>query len=356
MSAAEFRRRLLKWFDRYGRHDLPWQKNRNPYRVWVSEIMLQQTQVTTVIPYFQRFMHRFPNLKQLASAPLDDVLHLWTGLGYYARGRNLHKAAQIIQTDFGGRFPRDLETVMSLPGIGRSTAGAILAQACEQSQAILDGNVKRVLSRLHAVEGWPGLPAVEQQLWTLAESYTPKTRIVDYTQAIMDLGATLCKRSAPDCPACPFATTCAACQEGRQAEFPHRKPHKALPQKSTRMLLLADDRQRLLLVQRPPAGIWGGLWSLPECPPSQHIGDWCRQQFGLEISHHKALPCLQHTFSHFRLEIQPIYAQVRSSGQQALEPAATLWYNPQQPRRLGLPTPVKALIEQSLIRQSRSPA
>ena len=313
--------------------------------------MLQQTQVASVTPYFQRFIQRFPNLKQLANAPLDDVLHLWTGLGYYARGRNLHKTAQIIQTNFGGRFPRQLDTVMSLPGIGRSTAGAILAQACEQSQPILDGNVKRVLSRLHAIEGWPGLPAVEQQLWSLAELYTPKTRIVDYTQAIMDLGATLCKRSTPACPACPLSIGCEARQQGRQAEFPQRKPRKVLPQKSTRMLLLEDDQQQLLLVQRPPAGIWGGLWSLPECPEHADIEQWCRQQFGLDIRHSQPLPSLQHSFSHFRLEIQPIYAQVRPNGQQVLEPAALLWYNPQQPRRLGLPTPVKALIE-----QSRSPA
>ena len=346
MTPGEFRRRLLKWFDHHGRHDLPWQKNRTPYRVWVSEIMLQQTQVSTVIPYFKNFMLRFPSLKQLANAPIDDVLHLWTGLGYYARGRNLHKAAQRIQTDFGGRFPRDLETVMTLPGIGRSTAGAILAQACEQPETILDGNVKRVLSRLHAVEGWPGLPQVEQQLWTLAEHYTPKARIVDYTQAIMDLGATLCKRGSPDCAACPLSKACEAYQQGRAAEFPHRKPRKTLPLKKTRMLLLEDAQQQLLLVQRPPAGIWGGLWSLPECPEHADIGQWCRDQFGLSVTASRALPSLQHAFSHFRLEIQPIHAQVRPGGQQALEPATTHWYNPKQPRRLGLPTPVKALIEQ----------
>jgi len=346
MRPGEFQRRLLKWFDHHGRHDLPWQKNRTPYRVWVSEIMLQQTQVSTVIPYFKTFMQHFPNLKRLASAPIDDVLHLWTGLGYYARGRNLHKAAQMIQTEFGGRFPRDLESVMSLPGIGRSTAGAILAQACEQAEPILDGNVKRVLSRLHAVEGWPGLPQVEQQLWKLAEHYTPKTRIVDYTQAIMDLGATLCKRGTPDCLACPLSSGCEAHQLGREAEFPHRKPRKTLPLKTTRMLLLEDNQQQYLLVQRPPAGIWGGLWSLPECPEQTDINQWCLEQYGLDIKSSQSLPSVQHAFSHFRLEILPIHAQVRPGAQRVLEPASTHWYNLNQPRRLGLPGPVKTLIEQ----------
>lgn len=346
MTAKEFQRRLLKWFDLHGRHDLPWQKNRTPYRVWVSEIMLQQTQVTTVIPYFQRFMQRFPNLKQLAIAPTDDVLHLWTGLGYYARARNLHKAAQLVQTEFGGRFPRGLETVMSLPGIGRSTAAAILAQACEQPHAILDGNVKRVLSRFHAIDDWPGLPKVEAELWTLAERYTPTNRIVDYTQAIMDMGATLCTRSKPACTTCPLATGCEAWQQGRVTELPHRKPAKQLPQKSTRMLLLENAERQILLVQRPPAGIWGGLWSLPECNTQDNVARWCRDQLGLVPDRISQLPAIQHTFSHYRLEIQPIRAQVRPSGQQAMESAATLWYNPQQPRRLGLPAPVKAMIEQ----------
>jgi A/G-specific adenine glycosylase len=346
LTASEFRRRLLRWYDRHGRHDLPWQKNRTPYRVWVSEIMLQQTQVATVIPYFQRFMQRFPNLKQLATAPLDDVLHLWTGLGYYARGRNLHKAAQLIHSEHGGRFPRDLETVMSLPGIGRSTAAAILAQACEQPHAILDGNVKRVLSRFHAIEGWPGLPQIEAQLWGLAERYTPQQRIVDYTQAIMDLGATLCRRGTPNCPACPLQKGCVAYYQGRVAEFPHSKPKKQLPLRQTHMLLLEDAARHLLLVQRPPAGIWGGLWCLPECPENTHIEQWCRSQYGLDIAALSFLPTLQHSFSHFRLEIQPIRAQVTLSGDKVLESAPTVWYNPKTPQRLGLPAPVKTLIEQ----------
>ena len=346
MTPSEFRRRLLHWYDRHGRHDLPWQKNRSPYRVWVSEIMLQQTQVTTVIPYFQRFMQRFPSLKRLAEAPLDDVLHLWTGLGYYARGRNLHKAARLIQSDHGGRFPRNLEGAMSLPGIGRSTAAAILAQACEQPHAILDGNVKRVLSRFHAIEGWPGLPQVEQQLWRLAERYTPRQRIVDYTQAIMDLGATLCKRGKPDCPACPLHKGCQAYRQGQATEFPHAKPKQQLPLRQTRMLLLEDASRHLLLVQRPPAGIWGGLWSLPECPENSQIEQWCHEQYGLDIAARTPLPTLQHAFSHFRLVIQPIRAQVTPSGDKVLESAPTVWYDPETPQRLGLPGPVKTLIEQ----------
>jgi len=243
---AAFAARLLAWFQRHGRHDLPWQKRRTPYRVWVSEIMLQQTQVATVIPYYQRFMARFPTAQVLADAPIDDVLHLWTGLGYYARARNLHKAAQIIRDRHGGRFPRAMEAVQELPGIGRSTAGAILAIATGQRHPILDGNVKRVLTRHGAIPGWPGDKRVEERLWELAERYTPKAHAADYTQAIMDLGATLCTRSKPRCEACPVAVDCAARGLGKQTKFPASKPRKLMPVRRTRMLLLLAEESIFL--------------------------------------------------------------------------------------------------------------
>ena len=217
---------MIAWFAQHGRKDLPWQQDPTPYRVWVSEIMLQQTQVRTVIPYYQRFMQAFPDLRALAAAPLDQVLHHWSGLGYYARARNLHRAAQRIRDDHAGRFPEDIEVVMRLPGIGRSTAGAVLSLACGQRHAILDGNVKRVLARFHAVEGWPGKTAVLEQLWALAEAATPQRDVAAYNQAMMDLGATLCRRGTPECPSCPLQSDCRACKLGRQSEFPAPRPRR----------------------------------------------------------------------------------------------------------------------------------
>ena len=242
LPADVFQRRLLAWFDEHGRHDLPWQQERTPYRVWVSEIMLQQTQVATVIPYFERFMARFPDVVALAAAEQDEVLHLWTGLGYYARGRNLHKAARVVVAEHGGELPLGLEALAALLGIGRSTAGAIVSQSSGRRAVILDGNVKRSLTRLHAVEGWPGRPAVERRLWALAEHYTPDTRLADYTQAMMDLGATLCRRGRPDCARCPFADVCVAHARGEERRFPESKPKTALPTRTTLMLLLRDER------------------------------------------------------------------------------------------------------------------
>ncbi|HEB57895.1 MAG TPA: adenine DNA glycosylase [Gammaproteobacteria bacterium] len=350
MSPKPFHRRLLHWFRHHGRHDLPWQSPRDAYRVWVSEIMLQQTQVATVIPYFERFMARFPDLASLASADLDQVLHLWTGLGYYARARNLHRAAGVIVAEHGGRFPTDFEAVLALPGIGRSTAGAILAQACDQRHAILDGNVRRVLARHRAIEGWPGQKAVENTLWALAEELTPAEDVADYTQAIMDLGATVCTRSQPRCAACPVSEDCAARAEGRQADFPGRRPRKALPERHTRMLLLRDAEGQVLLEQRPPTGIWGGLWSLPECPPEADLHAWSRETLGVELDAVRDGAPLSHTFTHFRLHIQPVHARLRdtahapAAGGGIMEAAARVWYNTRLPADLGLPAPVKSLL------------
>jgi A/G-specific adenine glycosylase len=340
-----FSHKLLEWYAEHGRHDLPWQQDRSLYRVWVSEIMLQQTQVATVIPYFERFMQRFPNSRILADASQDEVLHLWTGLGYYARARNLHKAAQTIRDDYADQFPEDFDAVLALPGIGRSTAGAILAQALGQRHVILDGNVKRVLTRLYAIEGWPGKKEIEAQLWQLAEALTPTKQLTDYTQAIMDLGATVCARKAR-CAACPMLEICQAYKSGQVASFPTSKPRKALPVKQTHMLILKNKQGEVLLEQRPPSGIWGGLWSLPEHPDSNmsKLKTWGETQLGLKLGDTEILPVFRHTFSHFHLDITPIMSQVKGPANHVMEASNRVWYNTHQPESLGLPAPVLKII------------
>ena len=335
---------LLAWFDRHGRHDLPWQQPRSLYRVWVSEIMLQQTQVSTVIPYFERFMQRFPDIRSLADAEQDEVLHLWTGLGYYARARNLHKAARLIRDQHQGQFPEDFDAVVALPGIGQSTAGAILAQALDQRHAILDGNVKRVLTRYHAIAGWPGTRAVENQLWQLAEAATPQKRLADYTQAIMDLGATVCSRT-PDCANCPLMNACQAYANGNPRDYPTPRPRKALPVRETRMLILRNGSGLLLLEQRPPTGIWGGLWSLPECPIDRDPSEFCQINLGLELHETETGPSLRHTFSHFHLDISTLLARVSPVSRAIMEGRTQVWYNSRRPDARGLPAPVKTLLE-----------
>jgi A/G-specific adenine glycosylase len=337
-----FATRLLAWHARHGRHDLPWQKRRTPYRVWISEIMLQQTQVTTVIPYYARFMQRFPSVTALADAPLDEVLHLWTGLGYYARARNLHKAAQLIRDRHGGRFPRDMEAVQALPGIGRSTAGAILAIATGQRHPILDGNVKRVLTRHGAVPGWPGDKRVEAKLWQRADALTPTQHAADYTQAIMDLGATLCTRSKPRCGECPVAADCLARERGQQARFPAPKPRKALPVKRTRMLMLVAEGA-VLLERRPPAGIWGGLWGFPQVDVDVDVLAWCRERFGKAPHRMREHPELRHTFSHFHLDIEPLELALPAAA--AVREEGSRWQPLGEPPRVGLAAPVKRLLE-----------
>lgn len=344
-SPAAFRRALLRWYERHGRHDLPWQRRPTPYRVWISEIMLQQTQVKTVIPYYERFMRRFPDAATLAAAPLDEVLHLWTGLGYYARARNLHRTARLIQEHHDGRFPRDIETLTALPGIGRSTAGAVLALAAKQRHPILDGNVKRVLARMHAIEGWPGNSAVERELWTLAERFTPKHRCAEYSQAIMDLGATVCTRTKPACPRCPVRNGCRAYALGDATAYPTPRPRGRLPVRETIMLMLEDRKGRILLEQRPPAGLWGGLWSLPECPLDVDIEVWCRSRLGLVIGGRIGKPGLRHTFSHFHLDIRPVHARVECADFGVMEAEGRVWYNTRRPDARGLSAPVKRLLE-----------
>ncbi len=341
--------RLLDWFDRHGRKDLPWQNPITPYRVWVSEIMLQQTQVATVIPYFERFMDAFPDIESLAAAPQDRVLHLWTGLGYYARARNLHKTAQLVVRDHDGQLPSRQRQLETLPGIGRSTAGAIGAIAYQQHAAILDGNVKRVLARYRAVDGWPGKPAVSKQLWELAEAYTPRRRIADYTQAIMDLGATLCSRGRPRCQQCPLQGDCLAHGQGNPQDYPGKKPRKTLPVKQTLFLVLENPQGEILLTRRPPSGLWGGLWTFPECETPEQIADVC--------SRHQCRPLVEefsrgnrterHTFSHFHLDYTPIHIRV-SPVDAIAEAGEQRWIAAADVSRagdIGLPAPIKKILQ-----------
>ena len=346
MSTLNFSEQLLRWFDHHGRTNLPWQHDPTPYRVWVSEIMLQQTQVVSVIAYFTRFMLRFPDVRALAAASLDEVLHLWTGLGYYARARNLHRAAQIICDQHQGEFPSSLAAVEALPGIGKSTAGAILALAFNQRQPILDGNVKRVLTRYFAVEGWSGLTAVEKQLWSLADQLTPSARVAPYTQAIMDLGATVCTPKNPACDDCPASSKCQALAQKEVARYPYPKPRKTLPVRQCAMLMITNAVGEVLLEQRPPAGIWGGLWSFPECGPHTDWRAWLTDQLHMHVEHAQTWQSVRHTFSHFHLEIQPIHVTARMSDRAIMEGGTRVWYNSAHPDARGLAAPVKRLLDE----------
>ncbi|WP_027858697.1 A/G-specific adenine glycosylase [Marinobacterium jannaschii] len=342
MTPIEFSTAVLDWFDENGRHDLPWQANKTAYHTWISEIMLQQTQVATVIPYFERFTERFPDVHSLAEADIDEVLHLWTGLGYYARARNLHKAAQQVVNNCNGEFPQTVEGLEELPGIGRSTAGAVLSISTGKRAAILDGNVKRVLARFYAVTGWPGTTAVQKQLWQYAERNTPAQRCGDYTQAMMDLGATLCTRSKPSCLLCPLQQHCGAFARGIVDKLPAPRPKKEIPIKQTLMLIIHNEQGEILLYQRPPTGLWGGLWSLPQV---QDLRDTLGET-GLQIDPDSAQPQqpLRHTFSHFHLDITPVKIRLSESADGVMEQHATCWYNPQNPASIGLAAPVKKLL------------
>jgi len=344
MSDTPFARAVLRWFDRHGRKHLPWQHNINAYRVWLSEIMLQQTQVTTVIPYFERFMERFPTVEALAEAPVDEVLHLWTGLGYYARARNLHRCAQQVVSEHGGAFPRRVEALSDLPGIGRSTAGAIASIAYGEHAAILDGNVKRVLARHYAVPGWPGQTAVQNALWEYAEANTPKRRVGDYTQAMMDLGATLCTRTRPQCDQCPVNDSCIARAQGNPTDYPGKKPKKDKPVKAVQFLMLRNPTGDILLQQRPPQGIWGGLWGFPELALEDDARAYARDHYG-EVVDREIWDSYRHTFSHYHLDITPVLLQLAREPYRVGERAQT-WYRLDRPDALGLAAPVKKLLQQ----------
>jgi len=348
--AAPFAPRLLAWFDHHGRRCLPWQQPRTPYRVWLSEIMLQQTRVETVIPYFERFVRVFPDIATLARATLDEVLHLWTGLGYYARARNLHRTAAIVCERHGGELPDSLDALTALPGIGRSTAGAILAMAWQRRAPILDGNVRRVLARHRAIPGWPGDSAVARRLWALADDLTPTHRVADYTQAIMDLGATLCTRSRPACERCPVASDCLARQEDSVARYPSSRPARPQPIRHRLWLVLRADDGQVLLERRPPSGLWGGLWTFPECTPQTDLEILCGE-LGCAIAQRRSGPTGTHVFSHFRLDYQVL--EIDALPLPAVgENTSRRWIDPAAPGTLGLPAPV----QQQLLRLAGRPA
>ncbi|WP_460764228.1 A/G-specific adenine glycosylase [Lysobacter fragariae] len=344
-ASDNFASRLLGWFDTSGRHDLPWQHPRTPYRVWLSEIMLQQTQVKAVIPYFQRFIDALPTLQSLAQAPRDDVLALWSGLGYYARARNLQAAAQQCMRDHDGELPRDIDALTALPGIGRSTAAAILSQAWGDRHAILDGNVKRVLARYHGVDGYPGLPTVEKQLWAMAQQHLPPTRMADYTQAQMDLGATLCTRSDPACVLCPLQDDCSARREGRVAELPTPKPGKAIPQRHAHVLWLENASGEILLQRRPATGIWASLWTLPQADDADAAKQWFDVNARGNFDRAQPLPSIAHAFSHFKLQLQPLRLRDVTLGPRVGDNDDLRWVSRESLRSLGIPAPIRKLLE-----------
>jgi A/G-specific adenine glycosylase len=336
---------LTAWHARQGRHDLPWQQDRTPYRVWVSEIMLQQTQVVTVVPYYERFMQRFPDVRALADAPIDDVLHLWAGLGYYARARNMHRAAVRIRDEHGGEFPRTFDEIAALPGIGRSTAGAILALSRGQRFPILDGNVKRVLSRFFGVQGDLAEPANQKQLWDLAEKCTPVHRVEVYTQAIMDLGATICVRRKPLCDLCPLAERCYARYTGRQLEIPAPRKVRARRMRHVFMLIAQREDGSVLLERRPASGIWGGLWCLPEFDTDTAARSYAVDHLDRVRLHPRPLDPIEHAFTHFDLVVAPLLASCDGT-LGVMDGPQTIWYNPREPATVGLPAPIKTLLEQ----------
>lgn len=346
----DFSRLLIAWQKVHGRHDLPWQNTQDPYAIWISEIMLQQTQVNAVIGYYARFMQRFPNISILANATQDEVLQYWSGLGYYSRARNLHQAAQTIMDVYGGIFPQDFEQVQSLSGIGRSTAAAIVSFAFNQIQTILDGNVKRVLARYFAIEGWTSAPKTEKHLWHLAETLLPSSDMTAYNQGLMDLGATICTRGKPKCEICPLNEDCKALAENKTNILPTPKPKKVIPKKHTTMLLFLDGNE-VMLEKRPSSGIWGGLWSLPEMNMQEIAGEVALNRFGVEVEADEPLPSIVHIFTHFKLEILPQPLQVVRRSSQTNTPNI-LWLPIEDAIGAALPTPVRNILVNLLPIQS----
>ncbi|PJG82433.1 A/G-specific adenine glycosylase [Caviibacterium pharyngocola] len=355
---APFAQAVLAWYAKYGRKTLPWQQNKTLYGVWLSEVMLQQTQVATVIPYFERFIKTFPNITALADAPLDEVLHLWTGLGYYARARNLHKAAQNVRDLHDGEFPTGFQQVLALPGVGQSTAGAILSSCLNAPYPILDGNVKRVLSRYFAVSGWAGEMSTERKLWAFSAQVTPQDQVADFNQAMMDMGSMVCTRTKPKCDLCPLNADCQANLQQNQTAYPNKKPKKTLPQRESFFVILAEQG-KVLLEQREPSGIWGGLYCFPQFERKADALAYLRAQ---GVSVYQEWVSFRHTFSHFHLDIYPIYAELNreqddvdrtdwkkvqenhAEYQSSVSSAVKYWYDPENPDSIGLATPVKNLL------------
>lgn len=346
-SADTFGQQVISWYHQQGRKHLPWQQEKTPYSVWVSEIMLQQTQVATVIGYYQRFMTSFPTITDLAKADEDTVLHHWTGLGYYARARNLHKSAKIILNEYGGTFPEDIEQVIALPGIGRSTAGAILSLSLKQHHPILDGNVKRVLARSYLVEGYNGLSKFDKSLWYISEQLTPSVGTDFFNQAMMDLGATVCTRSKPSCELCPVKSSCLAKASDQQAYFPQKKPKKTIPVKKTIMVIpriSEGDKNEVLMEKRPPTGIWGGLWCFHEVNEVEDINELL-SSLSLKALASQQLTEFRHTFSHFHLDITPVVVDCKVVNcTKTNEPTQQKWYDLNQGLSVGLAASTKKLI------------
>ena len=336
---SSFSNQLIAWHKKAGRQNLPWQSNKTPYRVWVSEIMLQQTQVKTVIPYYQRFMTHFPSVNTLANGSQETVLSLWSGLGYYSRARNLHKAAQIIQYEYEGVFPCTQEDWMKLPGIGKSTAAAILSISNKIALPILDGNVKRILCRYAMVDEWPGIKKVENKLWKLAENLMPDKECDIYTQAIMDLGALVCTRTKPQCELCPLANNCQAFEAQRVNEYPARAPKKLKPFKKQNFALILDKKNNLFLYKRPEQGIWGGLWSLPEFDSLKKI----KGSLG-KLKSNSKLDEIKHSFTHFHLTLQPTLFKFTDKLMPSI-PLEGRWFKPEEFESLGLAKPIRDIIQ-----------
>ena len=341
LGAQPFADRIVAWQHEHGRNGLPWQHTRDPYLIWLSEVMLQQTQVATVLPYYERFVASFPDVRALAAAAIDRVLEHWAGLGYYRRAHNLHAAAKAIVENYGGGFPRDVSAIAALPGIGRSTAAAIVAFAFGTRQAILDGNVKRVLARHRGIEGFPGAPSVERTLWTTAESLLPVTDIERYTQGLMDLGATVCTRT-PACLLCPVAADCVARIEGLVADLPRPRPTKVLPHREVRVLIL-ERAGEILFERRPPTGVWFGLWSLPETALDDDVCNVVRKRFGAEAVLGAAMAPITHGFTHFTLTLHPQRLAVSGWPPRAEAPGR-VWLTRTDALSAALPAPIKRLV------------
>ncbi len=339
----DFSSPLLAWFDLHGRKNLPWQSPRDPYRVWVSEIMLQQTQVQTVIDYFNRFMQRFPTIKDLVVADEDEVLSLWSGLGYYSRARNLHKTAKLIIENHNGTFPEDLSLLITLPGIGPSTAAAILSQAFNLPTPILDGNVKRVLARFFRIQGWPDQAQVKKTLWDLAHSCMPQERCADYTQAIMDLGATCCTSKKPNCLHCPLQNNCLALKHEEQHLYPTKKIKKPVPTLQQQFLVLCNDQGSIYLEKRPPTGLWGGLWCLPSLEMDDCPLGFIKLKYALDGATPKHLTDFKHRFSHFHLDITAFSIQTQVRSDQVGESAGK-WFSKEQLSSVGLAKPTSLIL------------
>ena len=349
--ANSFSNRIIDWQRKHGRHDLPWQ-GADAYRVWLSEVMLQQTQVSTVVPYYLRFIARFPDIARLAAANEEEVLVYWSGLGYYSRGRNLFRAAQLIMLQYNGKFPQHFDEIVALPGIGRSTASAICALAFHQPRAILDGNVKRVLARYCAIHGYTGEKKIELKLWQQAEALLPTKEIAIYTQGLMDLGSQLCIRAKPHCVACPLFGDCAAFKQGLTARLPVPRPRKLLPEKQATFLLLLKGTN-ILLEKRPGSGIWGGLWCLPQLDESVSLAAYCEKQFGVEVAPEGSLPMLSHTFTHFRLHITPLVMKIQTRVGQGKN-QNVLWVEVSEALNAAIPTAVRKLLQELPKRQRSS--